>query len=200
MHQCIFSISQKPLGFWLRFTAVLIYSMYLALLASTLAFRDEFAAARSAVTWADLAGANLHQPGNVRLPWAAFVHRFLQGNACWLEHVPFRAFWNMTRFCDVARVSVSTRLPHFSLISMSQVNVNNLVLMFTLSGAPCWEHFSFPKDSGFFHSLLLTSSMRFLSELLESGNADARTHQICLLFSRQDCRRKPWELWTKKRT
>lgn len=41
--KCIFSISQKPLGCWLRFTAVLIYSMYPARLASALASRNEAA-------------------------------------------------------------------------------------------------------------------------------------------------------------
>lgn len=127
--KCIFSISQKPLGCWLRFTAVLIYSMYPAVLASVLASRNEAAAARHAVTWADLAGANLYQPGNVSLPWAAFVCRILKGNARWLERVPFRAFWNTTCFRDVPHVSIPTTLLHFPLISMSQVNVNKLVLI-----------------------------------------------------------------------
>lgn len=55
--------------------------------------------------------------------------------------------------------------------------------------------FVFVKDGGFLNDfdtfIDRYYSMSFLSELLETGNADARMHQICLPCSLQDCRRKP---------
>lgn len=52
--------------------------MYPTLLASALASRKRAAAARHVVTCADLAGANFHQPGNVRLPWAELIRTLQQ--------------------------------------------------------------------------------------------------------------------------
>lgn len=85
-HAHLYSISRKPpVQRGLRYIAVLIYSMYPTLLASVLASRKRAANARHVVTCADLAGANLHQPGNVRPPWAKFVGCLYHGSVRWLE-------------------------------------------------------------------------------------------------------------------